>query len=117
MKLVMYQYAERGYRLGAMTADELPDPGNLEVKLWVNDRELQRSNTRELVYDVPTLVAFLSEIFSLEPGDIVATGTPGGLAKFRTPPTFMEVGDVCTVEIEKLGRLSNRIAAEEVTSF
>ncbi|OGO03947.1 MAG: hypothetical protein A2Y72_04760 [Chloroflexi bacterium RBG_13_53_26] len=78
MKLVMYQYAERGYRLGAMTADELPDPGNLEVKLWVNDRELQRSNTRELVYDVSTLVAFLSEIFSLEPGDIVATGTPGG---------------------------------------
>lgn len=98
-----------------LSADELPDPGNLEVKLWVNDRELQRSNTRELVYDCPTLVSFLSEVFTLEPGDIVATGTPGGLAKFRTPTTFMQVGDVCTVEIEKLGRLSNRIVAEEET--
>lgn len=96
-----------------LTADELPDPGNLSVRLWVNDRELQTSNTRELVYDVPTLVAFLSEIFTLEPGDIVATGTPGGLAKFRTPTTFMQIGDVCTVEIEKLGRLSNRIVAEK----
>jgi acylpyruvate hydrolase len=98
-----------------LTADELPDPGNLEVKLWVNDRELQRSNTRELVYDCPVLVAFLSEVFMLEPGDIVATGTPGGLAKFRTPTTFMQVGDVCAIEIEKLGRLSNRIVAEGET--
>ncbi len=98
-----------------LSADELPDPGNLEVKLWVNDRELQTSNTRELVYDCQTLVAFLSEVFTLEPGDIVATGTPGGLAKFRTPTTFMQVGDVCTVEIEKLGRLSNKIVAEEAT--
>ena len=100
-----------------LSADELPDPGNLDVKLWVNDRELQRSNTRELVYDCPTLVSFLSEIFTLKPGDIVATGTPGGLAKFRKPTTFMQVGDVCTLEIEKLGRLSNRIVAEKETSF
>jgi acylpyruvate hydrolase len=100
-----------------LSADELPDPGNLAVRLWVNDRELQSSNTRELVYDCPTLVSFLSEIFTLEPGDIVATGTPGGLAKFRNPTTFMQVGDVCTLEIEKLGRLSNRIVAEEETSF
>jgi len=95
-----------------LTADELPDPGNLDVKLWVNDRELQSSNTRELVYDVPTLVSFLSEVFTLEPGDIVATGTPGGLAKFRTPTTFMNVGDTCTIEIEKLGRLSNTVVTE-----
>lgn len=96
-----------------LSADELPDPGNLDLKLWVNDRLLQSSNTRELVYDVPTLVSFLSEVFTLEPGDIVATGTPGGLAKFRNPTTFMQVGDVCTVEIEKLGRLSNTVIAEE----
>ena len=100
-----------------LSADELPDPGNLNVKLWVNDRELQSSNTRELVYDCPTLVSFLSEVFTLEPGDIVATGTPGGLAKFRKPTTFMQVGDVCTLEIDKLGRLSNRIVAEEEISF
>jgi acylpyruvate hydrolase len=97
-----------------LSADEIPDPGNLDLKLWVNDRLLQDSNTRELVYDVPMLVSFLSEIFTLEPGDIVATGTPGGLAKFRTPPTFMKVGDVCAIEIEKLGRLANRIVAERV---
>jgi acylpyruvate hydrolase len=96
-----------------LTADELPDPGNLSIRLWVNDRELQTSNTRELVYDVPTLVAFLSGVFTLEPGDIIATGTPGGLAKFRTPPTFMKVGDVCTIEIEKLGRLSNLVVSEQ----
>ncbi|MHB8772478.1 MAG: fumarylacetoacetate hydrolase family protein [Syntrophales bacterium] len=96
-----------------LSSDELPDPGNLDLKLWVNDRLLQSSNTRELVYDVPTLVSFLSDIFRLEPGDIVATGTPGGLAKFNNPTTFMAVGDVCTIEIEKLGRLSNRIVAEQ----
>ncbi len=95
-----------------LSADEVSDPGNLDLKLWVNDRLLQSSNTRELVYDVPMLVSFLSEIFTLEPGDIVATGTPGGLAKFRNPTTFMTVGDVCTIEIEKLGRLTNRIVAE-----
>ena len=100
-----------------LSADEMPDPGNLDLKLWVNDRLLQTSNTRELVYDVPTLVSFLSEVFTLEPGDIVATGTPGGLAKFRNPTTFMEVGDVCTVEFEKLGRLSNRVVAEKDCSF
>ncbi|MEW6335326.1 MAG: fumarylacetoacetate hydrolase family protein [Thermodesulfobacteriota bacterium] len=95
-----------------LSADEVPDPGCLDLKLWVNDRLLQSSNTRELVYDVPTLVAFLSQIFELAPGDIVATGTPGGLAKFRSPTTFMSVGDLCAIEIEKLGRLENRIVAE-----
>lgn len=97
--------------------DEIPDPGSLDVKLWVNDRLLQNSNTRELIYDVPTLVSFLSRIFTLEPGDIVATGTPGGLAKDRKPPTYMQVGDICTIEITGLGRLSNKIVAEEDLSF
>ncbi|MHB1653455.1 MAG: fumarylacetoacetate hydrolase family protein [Desulfitobacteriaceae bacterium] len=95
-----------------ITKDEVPDPGNLDVNLWVNDRLLQTSNTRELVYDISTLVSFLSNVFTLEPGDIVATGTPGGLAKDRKPPTFMQVGDVCTLEIEGLGKLSNKIVAE-----
>lgn len=100
-----------------VSRDEIPDPGNLDIKLWVNGRLLQDSNTRELVYNVPTLVSFLSRIFTLEPGDIVATGTPGGLAKDRKPPTFMQVGDVCTIEISGLGVLSNKIVAEEDISF
>jgi acylpyruvate hydrolase len=99
------------------TKDEIPNPGNLDVKCWVNDKLLQNSNTRELIYDVPTLVSFLSQVFTLEPGDIIATGTPGGLAKDRKPTTFMNVGDVCTLEIDGLGRLSNKIVAEEVVSF
>lgn len=100
-----------------VTKDEIPDPGNLDVKLWVNDIMLQTSNTRELIYDVPTLVSFLSRVFTLEPGDIIATGTPGGLAKDRKPTTFMHVGDVCTLEIDGLGQLSNKIVAEDEVSF
>lgn len=95
-----------------VTGDEVGDPGNLALKLWVNGKVLQESNTNQLVYDVPHLLAFLSEIFTLEPGDIVATGTPGGLAKDRNPTTFMQPGDVCAVEFEKLGRIENRIVAD-----
>lgn len=92
-----------------VSPDEVGDAGNLDVKLWVNDALLQESNTRELVYDIPTLVSFLSRVFTLQPGDIVATGTPGGLAKDRKPPTYMKNGDICTIKIEKLGTLSNKI--------
>lgn len=95
-----------------LTADELPDPHNLEVELRVNGRVLQKSNTNQLVYNVPQLVAFCSQVFSLEPGDVVATGTPGGLAKDRTPPTYMNPGDIMETEIEKLGTLKNPITQE-----
>ena len=95
-----------------VTKDEVPDPNALEVALYVNGKELQHSNTKNLIYNVPTLVSFLSECFTLEPGDIIATGTPGGLAKDRVPNTYMQVGDVCTLKIDILGELTNTIAAE-----
>jgi acylpyruvate hydrolase len=95
-----------------LTADELPDPHNLDVELRVNGRVLQKSNTNQLVYNGPQLVAFCSQVFSLEPGDVVATGTPGGLAKDRTPPTYMNPGDIMETEIEKLGILRNPITEE-----
>ncbi len=95
-----------------LTTDELPDPHNLDVELRVNGRVLQKSNTNQLVYNVPQLVAFCSQVFSLEPGDVVATGTPGGLAKDRKPTTFMNPGDIMETEIEKLGVLRNPITAE-----
>jgi acylpyruvate hydrolase len=95
-----------------LTKAELPDPHNLDVELRVNGRVLQKSNTRQLVYNVPQLVSFCSQVFSLEPGDVVATGTPGGLAKDRKPPTFMNPGDIMETEIEKLGVLKNPITAE-----
>jgi acylpyruvate hydrolase len=94
-----------------VTGDEVGDPGKLTLKLWVNGTVLQESNTDQLIYDVPRLLSFLSEVFTVEPGDIVATGTPGGLAKDRSPTTFMQVGDVCAVEFEKLGRIVNKIVA------
>ncbi len=95
-----------------LTADELPDPHDLGVELRVNGRVLQKSNTNQLVYNVPQLVAFCSQVFSLEPGDVVATGTPGGLAKDRNPPTYMNPGDIMETEIEKLGTLRNPITQE-----
>lgn len=95
-----------------LTRDELPDPHNLMVQLRVNGRVLQDSNTRELVHNVPQLLAFCSQVFTLEPGDVVATGTPGGLAKDRKPPTYMSPGDVMETEIERLGVMVNRIVAE-----
>lgn len=95
-----------------LTTDELPDPHNLAVKLRVNGRVLQESNTRQLVHNVPQLLSFCSEVFTLEPGDVVATGTPGGLAKDRTPPTFMEPGDIMETDIEGLGLMRNPIVAE-----
>jgi 2-keto-4-pentenoate hydratase/2-oxohepta-3-ene-1,7-dioic acid hydratase in catechol pathway len=90
----------------------LPDPHNLYVKLKVNGKVLQESNTRQLVHNVPQLMAFCSQIFTLVPGDVVATGTPGGLAKDRKPPTYMTPGDIMETEIEKLGVMRNPIAQE-----
>lgn len=95
-----------------LTRDELPDPHDLAVTLKVNGRVLQQSNTRQLVHNVPQLMSFCSRVFSLEPGDVVATGTPGGLAKDRKPPTYMNPGDMMETEIEKLGILRNPIIAE-----
>jgi len=95
-----------------LTRDELPDPHGLGVRLRVNDRTLQESNTRELVHNVPQLLAFCSRVFTLEPGDVVMTGTPGGLAKDRNPPTYMQPGDVMETEIEGLGVARNLIVQE-----
>ena len=95
-----------------LTRDDLSDPHDLSVELRVNGTVLQRSNTSQLVYNVPQLVSFCSQVFSLEPGDVVATGTPGGLAKDRVPTTYMNPGDIMETEIEHLGILKNPITEE-----
>ena len=95
-----------------VTKDEVPDPHNLDIKLWVNDEKLQDSNTDQVLYKTPKLVAFLSTVMTLEPGDIVATGTPPGIAKFSSDPTYMWPGDICKIEVEKLGVLENKIIDE-----
>lgn len=90
-----------------VTTDELPDPHALGVTCTVNGEVLQRSNTANLIFKVPDLIAFISELVTLEPGDIVSTGTPGGVGAYRTPPVFLKPGDTVEVTIESIGTLRN----------
>jgi len=95
-----------------VTADEVGDPGKLAIKLELNGQVMQSSNTDQLIFPVPELIAFLSRLVTLEPGDVVATGTPSGVGFARKPPVFLKDGDTVTVEIEKLGRLTNPVVAD-----
>jgi 2-keto-4-pentenoate hydratase/2-oxohepta-3-ene-1,7-dioic acid hydratase in catechol pathway len=96
-----------------VTGDEIGDPHNLDIKLYLNGQLLQDSNTRHLVFNVPYLIAFLSKAFTFLPGDVVSTGTPAGVGVFRKPPIFMKPGDTVEIEIAKIGRLTNRVVAEQ----
>jgi len=91
-----------------VTADEIPDPQTLAIKCRVNGRYLQNSSTSEMIFGVRELVARLSQSFTFEPGDLIATGTPDGVGVFRRPPVFLEDGDTVIVEIEGIGQLENR---------
>ena len=95
-----------------VTADEIEDPHNLDISLTLNGEVMQHSNTRNLIFQVPRLIAFLSSVFTLEPGDIIATGTPGGVGFARKPPRYLKAGDQVTVRIEGLGELSNPVVTE-----
>lgn len=92
-----------------VTKDEVPDPHKLNIRFRLNGETLQDSNTDQLIFNIPELIEFLSRIITLEPGDIIATGTPPGVGFARKPPVFMKPGDVAEVEIEGLGILSNPI--------
>lgn len=92
-----------------VTADAV-DPANLGVKCWVNDELRQNANTRDLIFDIPTLIETISAGITLQPGDIIATGTPAGVGIGFAPPKFLQRGDRVTIEIEGLGRLSNKVA-------
>ena len=90
-----------------VTTDELRDPGNLAVRSYRNGETMQDSSTSNLIFSVPYLVSFCSQAFTLEPGDIIATGTPGGIGYFRDPKVSMHEGDIMAIEIEGIGRLTN----------
>jgi acylpyruvate hydrolase len=96
-----------------VTADELP-PGcrGLRIQTRLNGQVVQDASTDSLIFDVATLVSTLSEAFTLEPGDIIVTGTPSGVGLARKPPLWMKPGDVCEVEVERLGVLRNPIRDE-----
>src|SRR4029077_14060980 len=89
-----------------VTADEIPDPGSLGIRCLVNGEVIQDANTSEMVHDVPALIAFCSRFMTLEPGDIIATGTPGGVGVSRAPPRFRGAGDEVVVEIDRIGPLT-----------
>ncbi len=91
-----------------VSADEIPDPHNLRISCEVNGRVLQDSSTSQLIFRIPELVAYLSQVMTLEPGDIVSTGTPPGVGFARKPPIFLQPGDEVVVKVEGLGELRNR---------
>jgi 2-keto-4-pentenoate hydratase/2-oxohepta-3-ene-1,7-dioic acid hydratase in catechol pathway len=95
-----------------VTTDEIPDPHRLELRTYVNGELRQSSNTKQLIFDCFSLVEHLSTAFTLEPGDVVATGTPGGVGIAAKPPRLLVPGDVVRVEIEGIGALENRVIEE-----
>jgi 2-keto-4-pentenoate hydratase/2-oxohepta-3-ene-1,7-dioic acid hydratase in catechol pathway len=95
-----------------VSADEVPDPHSLDIRLAINGEVLQSSNTRHLIFRIPDLIAFLSSVFTLEPGDVVATGTPAGVGFARKPPRYLQPGDEVIVSVEGLGELRNPVVAE-----
>jgi 2-keto-4-pentenoate hydratase/2-oxohepta-3-ene-1,7-dioic acid hydratase in catechol pathway len=95
-----------------VTPDEVGDPHALELRTWVNGELRQHSNTSQLIFDCFAQVEHLSTAFTLEPGDVVTTGTPSGVGGAMKPPRFLVAGDVVRIEIDKVGRIENRVIPE-----
>ncbi|MBP3955109.1 fumarylacetoacetate hydrolase family protein [Gemmata sp. G18] len=95
-----------------VTSDELTNPHKLQIQLRLNGTTLQNSNTKEFIFGVPHLLWFLSQVVTLEPGDLIFTGTPPGVGIARKPPILLKAGDVAEVEIEGIGTLKNPVVAE-----
>jgi 2-keto-4-pentenoate hydratase/2-oxohepta-3-ene-1,7-dioic acid hydratase in catechol pathway len=92
------------------TADEVPNPEDLGLRTWVNGELRQDARTSDLIFGVDHLVAFLRETCTLEPGDLILTGTPSGVGVFRDPKVFLQSGDVVRIEIEGLGAIEHAVA-------
>jgi 2-keto-4-pentenoate hydratase/2-oxohepta-3-ene-1,7-dioic acid hydratase in catechol pathway len=92
------------------TADEVPDPEDLALRTWVNGELRQDARTNDLIFSVPELVAFIGETCTMEPGDLILTGTPSGVGMALDPPRFLESGDVVRIEIESLGAIEHAVA-------
>lgn len=95
-----------------VTRDEVPDPGKLPIRFRLNGQVMQDSNTDQFIFPVDELIAYVSQVCTLEPGDLIYTGTPPGVGFARKPPVFLKPGDVAEVEIEGLGLLKNPVVAE-----
>lgn len=95
-----------------VTRDEVPNPGKLAIRMRLNGETMQDSNTDQFIFPVEELIAYISQVCTLEPGDLIFTGTPPGVGFARQPPRFLKPGDVAEVEIEGLGVLRNPVTAE-----
>ncbi len=95
-----------------VTKDEIADPHALDISLEIGGEFLQKSNTREMIFKIPELIEYLSQVMTLEPGDVVATGTPAGVGFARTPRRWLKPGEEVIIRIEGIGELRNPVAAE-----
>jgi 2-keto-4-pentenoate hydratase/2-oxohepta-3-ene-1,7-dioic acid hydratase in catechol pathway len=91
---------------------ELPDPGDLRIRTILNGEVMQEARTCDMIFDVPALIEFLSGSTTLRPGTVILTGTPAGVGMARTPPRWLRPGDTVTIEIEKIGALTNPVIEE-----
>jgi len=96
-----------------VTPSDLGDGSGLAIELRLNGERLQKSNTSNLIFNVPALVSHISQTMTLEPGDVISTGTPSGVGFVRTPPIFLKPGDIVEIEIEGIGVLSNPVAGSD----
>ncbi len=92
-----------------VTRDEIPDPHTLGVRTILNGKEMQNSNTKNLIFNVPQIIAYVTEGTTLLPGDLIPTGTPFGVGFSRKPPVFLQDGDECVCEVDKIGAIRNRV--------
>jgi 2-keto-4-pentenoate hydratase/2-oxohepta-3-ene-1,7-dioic acid hydratase in catechol pathway len=95
-----------------VTADEIADPQNLDISLSIGGEVMQHSNTEQMIFPVADLIAYITSVMTLEPGDIIATGTPSGVGAGRKPQRWLKAGDVVRLEIERVGVLENPVVAE-----
>lgn len=93
-----------------LTADEVPDPTKLVLTTWVNGEQRQKASVSDLIFDIPTLIEAISAAITLEPGDVIATGTPAGVGIGFNPPVFLKSGDVVRIEVSGIGVLENPVA-------
>jgi 2-keto-4-pentenoate hydratase/2-oxohepta-3-ene-1,7-dioic acid hydratase in catechol pathway len=97
-----------------VTPDDIPDPGNLNIRTVLNDEVVQDSNTNDMIFDVGRIIEYLSGSTTLVPGTVILTGTPPGVGMGQNPPRWLKAGDVITIEIEKIGKLTNPVREETI---
>ena len=99
-----------GFGPWMVTADEIPEPQNLQIKTRLNNVTMQDANTKDMIFNVAQIISYVSNLIKLQPGDVIASGTPSGVGFSRDPQVFMNNGDICEIEIECIGTLTNIVS-------